>query len=98
MNKKDYYEILGVSKTASQDEIKSAFRKLAKNIIRMFQKKKMLLKNLKKPKKHMQFYLMKKNVENMINLDIVHLQMLKVALVVLMALILVVCQIYLMTS
>ena len=30
MEKRDYYEILGVSKTASQDEIKSSFRKLAK--------------------------------------------------------------------
>ena len=30
MNKKDYYEVLGVSKDASASEIKSAFRKLAK--------------------------------------------------------------------
>ena len=30
MDKKDYYEVLGLSKGASDEEIKRAFRKLAK--------------------------------------------------------------------
>jgi len=34
MEKKDYYETLGVRRDGSQDDLKKAFRQLARNIIR----------------------------------------------------------------
>ena len=51
MSKRDYYDVLGVSKTATKAEIKSALRKLAKK----YQKKVVVRKNLKQLKKHMLF-------------------------------------------
>ena len=47
MAKKDFYEVLGVSKNATEAEIKSAFRKKAKEYHPEI-KKLVMLKNLKK--------------------------------------------------
>lgn len=37
---KNYYKILEISSTASAEEIKENFRRLAKNIIQIFRKRK----------------------------------------------------------
>jgi len=61
MSKRDYYDVLGVPRDASQEAIKGAFRKLARQYHPDVNKAKDAKNASKKSMKHLRFYLTLKN-------------------------------------
>lgn len=69
MSKRDYYEVLGVGKQATAEEIKKAYRKRLSNIIpTKIRATKRLRRSLKKQRKLMKCSAMNKSDKPMIDL------------------------------
>ena len=67
MAKRDYYEVLGVNKSASADQIKAAYRKLAvKHHPDKIKETRLLKKNLRKHQRLITFYQMQRENKIMI--------------------------------
>ena len=72
-NKRDYYEVLGLSKGCSEDDIKSAYRKLAKKYHPDLNKEPGAEEKFKEVQEAMKFFQILQKEQNMINLVTQHL-------------------------